>query len=217
MDYRLFVCDLDNTLLKGSCQSSWQMIWDFLGIDDELRRHGWQQYMSGVFSYPDWCAHDARTFRAHGLRRDHFTEICRGFRPAPGLRETLEALKQRGVRLAIVSGALDRILHTALPWHGEFFDQAFVNTAQFDEDGLICGILPTPYDFEGKLRCVEELCAEHEITAAQAVFVGDGINDLSLAGKVGLTIAFGSDCEPVRDAFDLDLPDDDFRRILEYL
>ncbi len=217
MNCQLLVCDLDNTLLKGSFASSWQMIWDFLEIDDEPRKYGWRQYQSGAFTYEDWCAHDARTFREHGLRRDQFPDICAGFQPSPHLREALEALRRKGTHMAIVSGALDMILHTALPWHGEFFDHTFVNTTRFDDDGVLADIIPTPYDFDGKLRCVESLAGEYDIPLANVVFVGDGLNDLSLAGKVGLTIAFGSDCPEVKEAFDLDLPDNDFRGILGYL
>jgi phosphoserine phosphatase len=197
--------------------SSWQLIWDYLGCDKAVRMRGMSQFDSGAFSYEDWCAHDAKTFREHKLHRDDFVHICKDLRPAPNLRETLATMKASGVRMAIVSGALDMIVETALPWHGEFFDDVHVNGSEFCDTGVLQSITPTPYDFEGKFHCVEKLCADYGVGLDETVFMGDGMNDIFVAGKVGLTIAFGSDCDKVKKAFDLDLPDDDFGKILDYI
>ena len=214
---KLLVCDLDNTLLKGPFVSSWQLIWDFLGCDKATRMHGLKQFETGAFSYDEWCEHDAKTFRKHELRRDHFVDICKDLRPAPNLRKTLSTMQAKGVQLAIVSGALDMIVHTALPWHETFFDDVHVNGTRFCDAGILETIIPTLYDFEGKFHCVEKLCADYGVGLDETVFIGDGMNDIFVANKVGLTIAFGSDCDAVKQAFDLDLPDDDFRRILDHI
>lgn len=214
---KLLVCDLDNTLLKSPKISSWQLIWDFLDCDEAIRKHGLNSFKNGTFNYEQWCAHDTATFREQGLHRDHFSEICKDMKPSPNLRKTLDILKLRGVRMAIVSGALDTILETALPWYGEFFSDIHVNKAHFCSEGYLEMIEPTPYDFEGKRDCVFKLCAAHGISPEHTVFIGDGPNDISLAGQVGLTIAFGSETPEVKDAFDVDLPDDDFSRILEHM
>jgi len=216
-DCKLLVCDLDNTLLKSPRISSWQLIWDFLACDEATRKEGLISFKNGTFNYEQWCAHDTKTFRKHGLHKDHFAEICKDMVPSPNLRPTLEALRERGVRMAIVSGALNMILETALPWHDDFFSDVHLNIAHFCEEGYLTRIEPTPYDFEGKLECVKKLCTDYGISTDDTVFVGDGPNDISLAGQVGLTIAFGSQTDDVKEAFDVDMADDDFGRILEHI
>ena len=178
---------------------------------------GYKKYMAGAFNYSDWCAHDAKIFRSLGLKQTDFQEICRDVQPSPHLQETLTVLKANNVRMAIVSGALDTVLHNVLPWSEDFFDDIHLNRVIYDAGGSLRDIIPTPYDFEGKLKCVEMLCEKYGIPASETAFIGDGINDLSVKGEVGLTIAFGSTCEEVKDAFDVDLPDDDFRAVLPYL
>jgi len=129
--------------------------------------------------------------------------------------ETLNELRKRGHKLAIISGSLDIVVDHRL---SEIeFDHVLINHIEFDSDGRISGGTPTPYDLEGKADGLVELCRREGISTSRAAFVGDNSNDVWIARKAGLAIAFNCKSEELRAVCDREATADEMRLIPDML
>jgi len=106
-------------------------------------------------------------------------------------------MKQRGLKLILVSGGIDSFLRAAFPDHQEFFDHVFINKFHYDSDGIIDAIETTKYDFQGKFDAIEYVRRKYGIEYAECAFVGEGRNDVFAATELnrqgGLTIGYPPD------------------------
>ena len=57
------------------------------------------------------------------------------------------------------------------------FSEIKANRFIFDDQGMLEGIIGTPYDFEGKARFVEKIIAEKNIEPKDVLYVGNSFND----------------------------------------
>ena len=113
---------------------------------------------------------------------------------AANLHETLVAFRQAGLILGLISGGIDVFLEEALPDALSIFDHVYVNRLRFDDTGVISGVEANNFDFEGKVDALAEICSRAGCELKQAVFVGEGFNDMAVLRRAGLSIAFA----PVR-------------------
>ncbi|WP_279386900.1 HAD hydrolase family protein [Parashewanella curva] len=65
----------------------------------------------------------------------------------------------------------------------------------FDEKGNLEFFNLLPSDNEGKVSFMLQVAAEHGVKPAECLFVGDGKNDIFLAQKVGVSVAFNAQKE----------------------
>jgi HAD superfamily phosphoserine phosphatase-like hydrolase len=220
--FKVVAFDLDGTLLHGKGYVwSWPLVWRYLKYEDGLRRKLFNEYVHNKSKtnrlwYKEWCDHSARLFRERGLTRNDFVEITKDLTPVEGLLETITALKQSGMKLAIVSGGIDVFLEEVIPNYKELFDYVYINKFRFNEQGVFEGVTATRYDFDGKATAVEEICAREGLSTDQAVFVGDGFNDAAVLGKVGRTIAFLPSSADMKNAYAI-VEEPDLRKILPYI
>ncbi|HZI56968.1 MAG TPA: HAD-IB family phosphatase [Verrucomicrobiae bacterium] len=218
---RLVAFDLDGTLLRANNYKwSWPLVWTFLGYPDSLRARIMAQYRAQRYThnqwYKAWCDRSARLFKKKGLKRSHFAEITSSLMVTDGMRETIQELKARGVKLAIISGGIDVFLEEKIPDYKSLFDYVYINQFRFDDEGAFIGVLSTKYDFEEKWTAVELICKTEGFSPAQTVFVGDGFNDADVIGKGGRTIAFTPTSAEMTNA-DFIVHEADLRKILPFL
>jgi phosphoserine phosphatase len=199
---KLVAFDVDGTLVESADgRVVWQLLNASHGSAPEENRRRYQAFMSGEISYPEWVDLDIGSWQASGATRTQLAAAIRdGLFPAPGALETIRELKSRGYRLAVISGTLDLTLELLLPSHP--FEAVFTNKIWFDEAGLIAGWRATPYDNAGKAEALERVAAEMGLTPADAVFVGDNINDLEVMARAGLAVAFNPKAPKVETAAD---------------
>jgi phosphoserine phosphatase len=107
-------------------------------------------------------------------------------------RQALRASRGHGFVTAIISGGIDAILAEMVPDAPQLFDYIFINKLLFDGFGNLCGVIPTKYDYEGKLAALELIGRERGITLAETVFLGDALNDEHLTHYVGMSIAYSA-------------------------
>jgi phosphoserine phosphatase/pimeloyl-ACP methyl ester carboxylesterase len=212
--YRVIAFDLDGTLIRG-IEFSWTLVWDYLKFPEQVRKTGMLRYRRHETTYQVWCEWACNNFRSAGLRRQQFPDIVKGLRVTKNLHKAIGILKADGFVTAIISGGIDVFLEELIPDAGQLFDHIFINKLKFDQQGLISGVEATPYDFEGKLKALELVCAQHGYQLADAVFVGEGFNDEFVADKAGLTIAYPPTAQGFSTASAIEIKEDDLMKVVE--
>lgn len=214
--YRLVCFSLDGVLLRGF-QFSWQEVWGLLENGDEQRKRGQKLFHMGRISYEDWCLWCCDIYRSHDLRREQIAQLAQRYTVITHLAEGLQTLRAAGFRLALVSGGLDVFLETLIPDCMQWFDQIFINRLQFDSQGRILGIVPTPFDFERKPDAVRYLCSLYGLHPAQSICVGSSFVDKHLIDVAGKTVAFNSTSDEIQALFDMRIDSDDFQVLADVL
>ena len=219
---RLFIFDLDGTLaatgpqiaksvisamkLNGMAAPSVDEILHYIGNGAErlLKRS-----MVNRFDYGPEQIDEEAYRRLRLTYRDEYMKFIGGdFELYPGVRETLEALKARGMMLAIASNKPDMYIRPWLDAAGlaDLFDYAMGSE-------VIPEVKPDP-------AVLLHVCRRLGVKPAEAVMVGDSSNDILAARSagmrsVGLTYGY---CytRPIKD-YSPDHVFDDFRELLKLL
>lgn len=190
---KLVAFDLDGTLIQGNdFVWSWRAVWKHLGYSDHDHSTVMNKYLSlqGQVSnwYRRWCEEAAVHFRQRGLRREQLREISARLYLADDCLTTIRALKEGGIRTAIISGGMDSMLEDLIPNHAELFDDVFINRLKFDTHGNFMDIVPTEHDFHGKFDAIKLLCKKYGLAHSEALFVGDGFHDEALPANVQVAV-----------------------------
>ncbi len=212
------VCfDVDGTLIEHEQDKT---IWQLLNVafhdGAELNKLRFDAFRRGLISYEEWVALDILDWKSRGVRRDAIAELILGsLVPVEGVRETIDGLRDRGLRVVVISGTLGITLELLLP--DLQFDRVFTNEIEFEEDGRIGGWRATPFDVDGKAAAIEMVAGEFGVTPEQCAFVGDSWNDLHAFEKAGLGIAFRPKLDEVRKAADVVIEDGSIARVLDLI
>jgi phosphoserine phosphatase len=188
--YRLVAFDVDGTLVEGEQgKVVWQLLNQRFGGDDKVNVARYHAYQRGEITYAQWVDLDVEEWVAARATREQIAdEIRRNLRLVSGARETVDALRARGYRLAVISGTLDLTLELLFPGHP--FEEVFTNRIWFGADGQIAGWQATPYDMEGKAHALRAIAGRMGIPLPATVYVGDNVNDLQVMQLAGLAVAF---------------------------
>lgn len=212
---RVIGFDVDGTLVHhDDGKTVWQVLNERFLPTPTLNRERFAMYQAGRLTYAEWVALDIGDWRARGVcRADIEDAIHRELRVVDGARETMDTLRARGYRLAIISGTLDITLELLLA--GLSFDAVFTNRIYFEATGAIAGWDATRYDVEGKARALGELAARFRCRTTSCAFVGDHWNDLPALAEAGLGIAFCPKDDAVRAAADVVVEEGPLTRLLD--
>ncbi|MBW2526804.1 MAG: HAD-IB family phosphatase [Deltaproteobacteria bacterium] len=215
LPYRLACFDVDGTLV-GKTVFVWETLHERLGTDPAARQRGWEDYFSGRIPYSAWFEHDIELFRGRGGEtRERLLDAMQGLELVEGVHEVLGALRDAGLRLAVVSGSLNLVLEKFEL--DQYFDDVFINELFFDRAGALLGWRPTPFDIERKAGALDWLLAKYDLEPSQTVFVGDNFNDVSIAKRAGKAIAFNSTCDELIQCAAVNVPGTDLRDVLPHI
>lgn len=218
MPFKLVCFDLDQTLIDDEERLGfWTRLHRELDTEEGIRRNveRVEAFKRGDFSYPDWVRMDLETFRELGATKQDFERVARKQKLMAGAKEVIDALQREGYVLGVISGSLDILLDTLFPEHP--FDEVFANRIRFARDGTIAGWEVTAFDQGTKGEALRQLCEREGILLDEAVFVGDGENDIDALEAAGLGIAFCPEKDAVSQAADVTLKERDLRGILPHL
>lgn len=215
MKYKLVCFDLDGTIIDETI-FIWQTLHDALGTDKDERQIAMGDFFAGKITYSQWAEYDFELWKKAGATKTKVMEALNRLRLMKGARETLEELKKRGLKLAIISGSLDFALEKVLPDYRKYFDQVFINKVIFKGEALET-IQPTPFDFKRKADALKEICMYEGIDVSECVFVGDHDNDIYVAELAGLAIAFNCKSDKLAQIADVIIKKKDLREILKHI
>jgi phosphoserine phosphatase len=221
---KLVFFDMDGVLVdimgynengKKVAISTWNAVFDHIGIYHEHER------LKGLFikgdfpSYMEWTDEACRVLQKHGLTRDKFMAIINSRPLMKGAEETLRELKKRGYETAVITGSFKALAERTKELLG--FDYIIAHCDLiFDKNGNLKEWQLIPCDFEGKVEYFNKQAKELNLNPSECAYIGDEVNDMPIFGKAGLSIAFNCQKEEVKKAAHIVIDKKDLREILQY-
>lgn len=118
----------------------------------------------------------------------------------PNVESALARMHSWGTTTVIITGGFkalaDRLQRTLRIHHAFAACEYFFD----EESGLLDHANLLPADELGKVDFMRLICREYGVPPADCAFVGDGMNDVHLAGEVGFSVAFNAQPELVKVA-----------------
>jgi phosphoserine phosphatase len=180
---KLLVADMDSTIIGCECIDE---LADFVGLKPKVAAIT-ERAMRGELDFPS--ALRERVALLNGLPLDTLARVyAERVRLNPGARELTASMRAYGATTVLVSGGFT------------FFTQRVAAAAGFDinqgnillDDGrALSGSVKEPIlGREAKLEALERNAARLGLSAADALAVGDGANDLDMITRSGLGVAY---------------------------
>ena len=129
----------------------------------------------------------------------------------PGAEETINALKEKDLDVAIISGSFDVVAEKVKDKLG--VDAVYTNSFSV-EDGKLTGEVTGPLVSGSKLDVLKDHVEKAEITLDDVVAVGDGANDISMIESAGCGIAFNAK-DSVKEIADIVVEEKDLTKVLD--
>jgi phosphoserine phosphatase len=218
MKYKLVCFDVDGTLVDN-VEYSWQLFHDYFRTDVKKREQAKTRFFNGEISYKEWAEHDINLWLQKGAKKEDFFKAMKDseIKLMAGTKETLQELKKKGLKLAIISGSINIILEYLLPDYEEIFDDVFLSRLFFDKKGKITNVEATEYDMDGKALALKKIAERENLELNECVFVGDHRNDRKIAKEAGISIAFDAKDEELKKISDISIDSKDLRDILKHI
>lgn len=209
MSLRLAIFDLDGTLKQARDpyiflhkeMGTWQAAQAFTG-----------KGLGGELDYEEWLRLDALLWK--GIARVTMEAALRKNPYLPGAQETVRALRDAGVTVAVVSTGL--LLQAEQAQTDLGLDRVMANEILF-EHGIATGQVRCHVSEGAKGPIVAQLQAEFGVERGECLVVGDGTSDADMFAHARLGVAVNPSSEQVRLAADLVLEAPDLRPLIPRL
>lgn len=208
MSVKLVIFDVDGTILQSY---SWKYIHQNLGTWNVARKHS-DQFFNGQINYEEWARLDTALWK--GLTIAKIRKIIEQMPYTKGAKETLAALKRRGIATYLLSAGLSQVAQRV---QGETGTGGYSANTLEVEDGFLNGEVEVNVSFYGKDKHLHRILEEFNVSLSECAAVGDDVTLIPLFKKVGLAIAFNPVNEAVERNADVTIKEKDLRKILPYL
>ncbi len=214
---KLVVFDFDGVMIDSPFYSCWQLFDKVLGCEKEDRILK-KKFFEGDIDYKTWSKETTNLYIKYGLNERIFYEtIKKHIKPMEGLEETLNELKKRKIKSAVISGSILNIFWFLERRYKIRVDHVSFASQFYFKNGKLQGGKFTNYDFEGKVEVLGRICEKEKISFKDCAVVGDSKNDLPIFKKVGLAIAFNPKSKEVEKSAHIVIKTKDLREILNYI
>lgn len=169
--------------------------------------------LSGEIPYEEWLRLDTGLWT--GQPRRLLAQHLRDNPYLPGARETVAALRARGVTVAIISSGL--LLHAQMVAAELGIGPVLANEVGFDgagEGARVNGHVTAHVPIGGKAPALARLQAVLGVTPAETLAAGDTRSDLGLFSRAAVAVAVQPDHPDVARAAQIVLADGDLRPLL---
>lgn len=179
----MVVFDLDGTLLEA--ESSWGTLNVFFENDNS---DAMQLFRDGAITYPEFMRRDVEAW-PKPLHISAIRDALSGWVLRAGAQETLEALHERGIETAILSGGVELLAAEVAEELG--IGGCVANEILTDERGFLTGESRMRVDPLRKEIALERLCRERKVALERCVTIGDSVMDESFLRASGLGVLIG--------------------------
>ncbi len=187
-DFKLIAFDMDSTLINIECVDE---IADAAGRKAEVAAITEAAMRGEITDYKDSLRRRVALLKGVPVSALHQVYEQR-LQLNPGAESLVQACQAAGLKTLLVSGGFtfftDRIRARLR------LDAARSNVLEVEAGVLTGRMVDQPWgdicDGEEKRRTLLATCADMGISAAQAIAVGDGANDLPMMGEAGLSVAY---------------------------
>ncbi len=186
--FKLVIFDLDGTLTQE--RSIWEYIHKQLGKWYGFAEEYQNLFLAGKISYEEFCERDAQVWK--GVRVEELLEIVKVVPFHPGVNELINFLKQKGLKLSMVSSGLSLLTNWVHQRYG--FDYSVSNNL-LHENGVLTGKVKIQVYFDKKAEWVRKILNQFEVKPEEVIAIGDSKGDIDMFQMVGFSIAFNSSCK----------------------
>ncbi len=181
---KVIVFDMDSTIVEGEI------------IDEMARAAGvgkkvatiTEKGMRGEMDYSESLR--LRVSLLKGLSVKSLESISETVQLTKGSEELINALKEMGFKVALISGGFTYFTDILKKRLG--FDYAYGNELEIRNGKLTGRVRGKIIDARRKAEIMDEICCKEGITRDEVVAVGDGSNDRIMLANAGLGIAFNA-------------------------
>lgn len=208
--YKLAVFDLDGTLTRE--RSIWEYIHKCLGTWHGFAESFQQRFLRGEISYEEFCDLDAQVWK--GMRREDLARIVRTVPFREGVDLLIEHLKQKGLKLALVSSGLSLLSDWVHQRYG--FDDSIANEL-LHEEGILTGKVRIRVYHDRKGEWVRRILQRFRLPPEEMIALGDSRGDLDMVQLAGFSVALNPSCPILEEAADLCLQTENLAEIIPQL
>ena len=208
--FKLALFDLDGTLTTE--RSAWEYIHRRLGVWDGQAEKFQQAYLRHEISYDEFCLLDAAVWR--GMKVSAVKRILGGIPLQPGAGELIAYLREKGVRLGIISSGLSFLSERFQEEFG--FDYAVANDLE-TEDGVLTGGIRINVHYDQKAEWVEDARRRFGVKQEEVFAVGDSAGDILMFRACGFSIAFNCHSPQLQSIATVCSPEKDLRHLIPIL
>ncbi|MBS3920660.1 MAG: HAD family phosphatase [Deltaproteobacteria bacterium] len=185
--FKLVVFDLDGTLTKE--RSIWEYIHKRLGKWYGFAVEYQNQFLAGKISYDEFCERDAEVWK--GMTVEEMMKIVKTVPFHPGTDELISYLKQRGLKLSMVSSGLSVLSDWV---HQKFGFDYSVSNDLLHENGVLSGKVRIQVHYDKKAEWVRRILQKYDVKPEEAIAIGDSRGDIDMFRMAGFSVAFNSSC-----------------------
>ena len=180
--YRLFVADMDSTMIGVECIDE---LADYAGVKPKVAAIT-ERAMRGELDFAAALA--ARVALLEGLPEATIALcLAERVRPNPGAGTLIATLAAHGIRTMLVSGGFTAFAEPVGEMLG--FDRVCANVLEVDDSKLTGQVRAPILDAAAKRTALAAEAASRG-GAARAIAIGDGANDIAMVEAAGLGLAY---------------------------
>jgi len=209
---KLVVFDMDGVLVDYF--SSWVWVHDHFGTCND---HSLASYLSSEIDDHEFIRRDVALWlgKQERIHISTIREILSSIPIMEGVRDTVSALKNNGIKCAILSGGLDMLAQNLVQRFG--FDLALSNSLEVDRDGYLTGEGIVNVKLNDKTTPLINLQKRLGVLPSECVAIGDSGIDVNMFEHSDISIAFNPEGKHVVKNADFVVYKKDLREILRYL
>jgi phosphoserine phosphatase len=209
-NYKLVIFDLDGTLTEE--RSIWEYIHIRLGKWYGYAEEYQKQFLAGKISYEEFCERDAQVWK--GMKMEELLEMVKAVPFHPGADTLLFHIKQKGLKLAVVSSGLSLLSNWVHQKYG--FDYSISNEL-LHENGVLTGKVKIQVYYDRKAEWVKRILEKFNVKPEEVIAIGDSAGDVDMFQMVGFSVAFNSSCRDLEQIASVCIPGQNLTDIIPKL